>query len=45
MTMQLARSFWLDQDKNFKAKIAEIFPDDGTRAAVHKGTDPRVLCK
>ena len=25
ITMQLARSFWLDQDKNFKRKIAEIF--------------------
>ena len=23
--MQLARSFWLDQDKTFKRKIAEIF--------------------
>ncbi len=25
ITMQLARSFWLDQDKTFKRKIAEIF--------------------
>ena len=25
ITMQLARSFWLDQDKKFKRKIAEVF--------------------
>ena len=25
MTMQLARSFWLEQDKNFNRKIAEVF--------------------
>ena len=25
ITMQLARSFWLDQDKTFRRKIAEVF--------------------
>ena len=25
LTMQLARSFWLEQDKNFNRKIAEVF--------------------
>ena len=43
ITMQLARSFWLDQDKTFKRKIAEIFLTIELERRFTKGRLLRVL--